>query len=269
MIVNFLMGGKLGDFLHSMFAVKQICQHKNAKANVYMYDIGWEFGIENTCDELKPILEQQDYINSLNVLESEKYHLEPIQNQAQNTPITIFDEKLLQEGYIDLGRYIASPWLWKECWSDLYSKTFDFSISGDYQWIKYDKINPKIENKILIQRKANIKRNPKFPYREIIDNYGKENILFISSSDTDYEEFPYKDEIPFYKLKTLDEWFTAMNSASMVIANLSAPAVMSHALDKVRIIELDETPDQFHCIGEEKYSQNVKWFVNEINNNLK
>ena len=34
--MNFLMGGKLGDFLHAMFAVKHTCQSKNITANVYI-----------------------------------------------------------------------------------------------------------------------------------------------------------------------------------------------------------------------------------------
>jgi hypothetical protein len=58
---NFLMGGKLGDFLHSIFAVKQICQHKNIKADIYMYDIGWEFGIKNTYDDMTSSL---TYLNA-------------------------------------------------------------------------------------------------------------------------------------------------------------------------------------------------------------
>jgi hypothetical protein len=34
MYSNFLMGGKLGDFLHAMFAVKHLCLKNNTKANV-------------------------------------------------------------------------------------------------------------------------------------------------------------------------------------------------------------------------------------------
>jgi hypothetical protein len=258
---NFLMGGKLGDFLHSIFAVKQICQHKNIKADIYMYDIGWEFGIKNTYAELKPILEQQDYINSLNILQN--YNLDPIQNPQQSTPIEVKDEKILAEGYIDLGNYIRSPWLYRACWSDIYSRTFDFPINEEYQWIKYDKINPDLKDKVLIQRKANVMRNPAFPYEHIIDEYGTDNVLFVSSTEKDYNEFPYKDKIEFYKVITLDEWFTAINSASVVVANLSAPAVMAHAMDKQRIIELPIEPDAYHCMGEEQYSKNIHWFLNE------
>ncbi len=232
------MAGKLGDFLHAMFAVKHICQHNGSKANVYMYDIGWEFGIENTHAELKLILEQQPYINELLISEGPK------------------------EGSIDLGQYINSNWLYRTCWSNIYSRTFNFSINPEYKWINWDKISPELQGKVLVQRKANSMRNPNFPYRELLDQYGKENILFISSNENDYNEFLYKDEIPFYKVRTLDEWFTAMNSAKLVVANLSAPAVMASALDKPRVIELPNAWDSAHYMGEEKYSKNVRWFLN-------
>jgi hypothetical protein len=237
MVNSFSMGGRLGDFLHALFAVKHICQQKEIKANVYMYDIGWEFGIENTWAELKPILEQQDYINELLISDGP------------------------YPGSIDLGQYINSPWLYKACWSELYSKTFNFPINEEYKWINWSKINPDLEGKVLIQRKANVMRNPSFPYDSVLDEYGDENILFISSNINDYNEFPYNNRIKFYKVTTLDEWFTAINSASLVVANLSAPAVMAHALDKLRIIELPHTPDAYHCMGEEKYSKNAHWFL--------
>jgi ADP-heptose:LPS heptosyltransferase len=238
MVSSFSMAGKLGDFLHAMFAVKHICQHNGSKANVYMYDIGWEFGIENTHAELKPILEQQPYINELLISDGPK------------------------EESIDLGQYINSNWLYRTCWSNIYSRTFNFSINPEYKWINWDKINPELQDKVLVQRKANGMRNPNFPYRELLDQYGKENILFISSNENDYNEFPFKDEISFYKIKTLDEWFTAMNSAKLVVANLSAPAVMASALDKPRVIELPNTWDSAHYMGEEKYSKNIRWFLN-------
>jgi hypothetical protein len=261
MVNNFIMGGKLGDFLHAMFAVKNICIRDNVKANVYMCDVGWEFGIENTYAELKPILEQQNYINSLNILW--ECEIDPIQNPNQNTPVRVKNKKILEEGYTDLGNYIRSPYLYKACWSEIYSRMFNFPIHNEYKWITYDKINPDLEGKVLIQRKNNVMINPFFPYEQVLDNYGEENILFISSNKNDYDKFPYKERINFYKVTTLDEWFTAINSAELVVANLSAPAVMAHAMDKLRIIELSLTQDACHCIGEEKYSKNVNWFQNE------
>jgi len=266
MVNNFLMCGKLGDFLHAMFAVKHICYNSNIKANVYMYDIGWEFGIEHTYAELLPIMMSQDYINSFSILDS--YELDPIQTPDNNSPIRIFDQQLLSNGYIDLGGYIRSPFLYNACWSELYSKTFNFPIGSEYKWITHNKTNPDLIDKVIIQRKANVMRNDSFPYYDIITHYGKENVVFISSTDRDYNEFEHNSGIEFYKVTTLDDWFTAINSAALVIANLSAPAVIAHAMDKERIIELPYMIDAVHCIGEENYSKNIHWYLTETQNNL-
>jgi hypothetical protein len=260
------MGGKLGDFLHAMFAVKQICVNKKIKANIYMYDIGWEFGIKNTYSELLSIMLKQDYVNSFNILES--CEIDPIQTAENNKPVKVLDEKLLFEGFIDLGNYIRSPWLYKACWSELYSKTFNFPISKDYSWISHEKINEELKGKVLIHRRNNpIRLNHDFPYDQIIDQY-KERLLFVSGNENDYESFQYKNKVPFLKVVTLEDWFTSINSCDMIISNLSSPAVMAHSIDKLRIVELPNIIDSIHCIGEEKYSNNVHWYINEKHHNL-
>jgi hypothetical protein len=264
MYSNFLMGGKLGDFLHAMFAVKHLCLKNNTKANVYMYNIGWEFGIQNTYAELTPIMAQQDYINSLNILT--EYELDPIQTPEKNSLIKIYNDKLLSEGYIDLGTYVNSPYIYKTCWSELYSKTFDFSISGEYNWISYDKKINELSDKVLIHRRYNpIRLNHYFPHNQILEEY-KDKVIFISSSEKDYKE--YGKNIPFLKVSTLDEWFTCINSCSLMVSNLSSPAVIAHAMDKLRIIELPNIIDAAHCIGEEKYSKKIYWYMDEKYNNL-
>lgn len=262
---NFIMGGKLGDFLHSMFAVKQMSERDGIKANVYMCDFGWEFGVETTHSELQPIMMKQDYMESFEILR--ECEIDPIQRPEQSTPIRVKNQKILSEGYVDLGSYIRSPWLYKACWSEIYAKTFGFQIQGDYAWIKWDVINPDLVGKVLIHRRYNpVRMNPEFPYDQIITEYG-DRVVFISSSDKDYEEFNRKD-IPFLKVKTLEDWFTSVNSCDLIISNLSGPAVMAHALDKLRIIELLNIIDSRHCVGEEKYSNKVKWFISEDFHNL-
>jgi ADP-heptose:LPS heptosyltransferase len=92
--------------------------------------------------------------------------------------------------------------------------------------------------------------------------------VFISSSDKDYENFLHKDSMPFYKVKTLEEWLTAINSCALFISNLTGPAAMAHALDAPRLIELPDTLDAAHCIGEEKHSSKIHWYLNNQLNNL-
>ena len=43
---------------------------------------------------------------------------------------------------------------------------------------------------------------------------------------------------------------------------------MAHAIDKLRIIELPNLIDSAHCIGEERYSKNIHWYLNNNHHNL-
>jgi hypothetical protein len=263
--LNFLSGGKLGDFIHALYAIRGICLDKNAKADLYLYDIGWEFGIENTYNELYPILIQEEYINSFNILTD--YHLEPIQNPQQNTPIQINNLKIKDKGYIDLGDYIRSPYLYQKCWSELYADTFNFKIPSVYRWLNFKSIDTTLSETVLVHRKHTTRLNSDFIYDDILNEY-EDKLVFISSNIKDYENFPYKDKMPFLHITTLEQWLTAINSCALFISNLTAPAALAHALDVPRMIELPYTVDYKHCTGEEKYSDNVYWYLNQEVNNL-
>lgn len=261
--MNFISGGKLGDFLHSLFAVKNLCDQQNCKANIYMVDIGWDFGIENTYRELYPILKSQDYINDIFILT--EYYLDPVQNPFQNSPIQIFNKTLIEEGYI-FNNYLNSSLLYNNCWSEIYQDLFKFT-SIEAKWLNYNHVDTLLQGKILIHRKNNDMKNDTFPYDQICEQY-QNNMIFISSNITDYEAFPWKEKMPFRHINTLHDWFTSINSCDMMISNLTGPAVIAHALDKRRIIELPNRADSIHCMGEEKYSDNIFWYLDKYTHNL-
>lgn len=263
---NFIMGGKLGDFILSMYAVKNICERDLCKANIYMYDIGWEFGITHTYGELLPIMLDQEYVNSFNVLD--ECEIDSIQHSQKNSPVRVFNSKLISEGFIDLGGYIRSPLLYKNSWSEIYSNLFNFDIKNEYTWITYEKQNLETKDKVLIHRKFSKPLNNEFPYEQILEAY-KDDVIFISSNEEDYFQFPYKDKLNFLKISSIEDWFSSINSCAMLVSNLSAPITIAHALNKLRIAELPNNGDLFHWIGESKYSENIKWFLNSEFNNLK
>ena len=118
-----------------------------------------------------------------------------------------------------------------------------------------------IENGQLVHKKS--------PFQDLINYYGKEKFLFVSTKYSDYKNFQYNNCMPFYEVDTLERWFTIINSCSMLISNLTGIAVIGHSLDKIRILELPYSDDVAHIIGEEKYSKNIFWYLNEKINNLK
>lgn len=253
--INFIMGGKLGDFIHALFAVKNICERDNVVANLYMYDIGWEHGINTAYNEIKDILLSQPYIKSFEILS--KY-------EFQKNNIHVYDEKLLNEDYIDLGDYIRSNNLYKYCWTDIFQRDYNFKIK-EYKWLFFNKTDPKFKNKVIINRRNNpVRFNPNFPYNEIMESY-KDDLIFISTLEDDYNAFPYKNKCEFYKINNIDEWFTIINSSALFVGNLSSPTSIASCLDKKRIVELPNTTDINHWIGEEKYSKNISWFFDQNN----
>jgi hypothetical protein len=140
---------------------------------------------------------------------------------------------------------------------------FGFKIK-EYKWLFFNKTDPKFKNKVIINRRNNpVRFNPNFPYNEIMESY-KDDLIFISTSDDDYNAFPYKNKCEFYKINNIDEWFTVINSSALFVGNLSSPTSIASCLDKKRIVELPNTTDINHWIGEEKYSKNISWFFDQI-----
>lgn len=263
---NILLGGKLGDFLHGLFVAKSFSLKHNVKMNIHMVDIGWEHGINSTFNELTPILQEQDYINSFSILTD--YELDPVQTPQINSPIKIFNEQLVKDGYIEFGKYLNSPLLYTTCWTEILSHTFNVPTLKDYYWIKWNHVDPRFVGKVIIHRRYNpIRQNPQFPYEQIMEQYDGQ-LVFVSTAENDYDQFPYKDRMEFVKLDTLTELFTVVNSCELIVSNLTGITTIAHALDKLRIIELPHTLDAQHCIGEEKYTSNVFWYLNEWTHNL-
>jgi hypothetical protein len=263
------MCGKLGDFTHALFGLSQTCRIKGVKANLYMYDIGWEYGIENTYRELKPILESQSYIHSFNILKN--YHLDPIQNPNQSTPIEIFDQKILSEGYIDLGAYIRSPLLFQACWSDIFAEVCGIEIDREnYQTISFNEVDPRFKDKIILHRRAaySNRLNASFPYEPIV-SFHKKDIVFISTSENDYHMFPYKAGLDFYKIGDMSDWYRVINSGKFLISNLSAPESIGRVLDVPRLIELPHDMNSYHFFTEIKYTNKMHFWQSEQVNNCK
>lgn len=266
MVVNFLIGGKLGDFLIALYGVKGYCNLHKVKAKVHLIDIGWDFGIQNTYNALLPIMNQQEYISDFCILPSEHYTLDPIQTPKQNSPIIILDEQLKRDGYIS-NNYLTSPLLYKKCWLDIYSTLYGFDVQQPTSWLTHNEIHSYYQDAVILHRKFVPERfSTEFPYEQIINSYDK--VVFVSTNEVDYLNFPYKESVEFRKIDTISDWFTAINSCRMYVGNLTGPVVIAEALDKLRILELPYNEDAHHWIGGDKYTSNLKWFLNNSIHNL-
>ena len=71
---NFTICGKLGDFVHMMFAMKHMCEKNNTQADIYLYHVegGFELGTDTAYRELLDIVMNQPFVNSFQMLENFK-----------------------------------------------------------------------------------------------------------------------------------------------------------------------------------------------------
>ena len=81
--VNILMGPKLGDLMHSLTVPAFYYRMLGIKTNFYLCERHDTFStsLERTYEELKPILEAQEYINSFEIYDPKKHTINHDLNQ--------------------------------------------------------------------------------------------------------------------------------------------------------------------------------------------
>lgn len=214
--MNFIVGGKLGDLIHTLQVVKGMTE----EANLYITnDLSYggdifSIPLEQTVGELISL--QQPYLKSVQIL---------------NGPV---------EG-INLNTWRRSPLLYKTNWTSLLKNYYKCPLPN--KWIDLSK-NNQFEDVIIIHRSLN--RHIDFPWRKIIEN---NRCLFVCSNEKEHLEFPFKVEM--YKCSLL-EMGIAINSCKLFIGNQSMPLTLASALNIPRLAELYPA-DENSYIGENMF----------------
>lgn len=246
--MNYVAGGKLGDFIHTLSVIKLFYDKTGEKGNLYLTDDrsygGDDFSLNmnTTYQDLLEIVIVQEYIDNFEILK------EPISNYInlndwRNTRISIN-----ATGPIN--------------WSHLLNVTYNCGqINGE--WIKIKDRNSKFNNKVVICRsKTKSRWNPYFPWNEIIKN---NDCVFVSQDVEEYLRFPYK--VDFYKPKSLYEFFTIISSCKIFVGNQSTPFAIANSVNVPKLCELSlQDIEQYSYIGEEKVFKDFYWISNAVNN---
>lgn len=243
--ISFVSGGKLGDFIHTLSVVKNICLKENCLANLYLSegrgDI-WTFGAENAFNDLHDLVSTQPYINSFSTEPSD-----------------------LNESFIDLNRWRtvvaeihAETGVYNACWSNLLSCVYDFSIPDSYAWIQTGN-KAEFRDKIVIHQ--SLRHYCGLPWDEIFEIPCKGRV-FVTSNIEEWNNFKHKDGVSLCLVNSVKEMAVAINSGKLFVGNQSAPFAIASALDVPRIVGLDPDPAPFY-MGEERYSDNIMWYLND------
>lgn len=231
--ISLLIGGAYGDFI-TLLSVAKYYYDNGYSVNLYLDEFGFihhGYNINEVFDELSPFIKKQTYINIFEIYNNQKID-------------------------VNLSDFRKSGHLYNNSWTDILNKTFNVNIKpGNWIFTDYD---PYFSDKILIHRSPRY-HNDNFPWDKIINTY-KDKILFISRYEEDYDIFPFKESVKYYKVNNINELSVAINSCEMFIGNQSLPLHIACALDKKMLIELGV--DINHFILEKNY-QNMGYYFDE------
>lgn len=237
----------MGDFIHSLHVVKNLCLESNCKANLFIaegYGDVWRHSLKKTFEDLKDLISQQNYIEIFGTL----------------------NRDFMPENFIDLTKWrtqlVKDEFGYVHCWTDVLTKCYNYSVPAEYKWINISTPNPITKNKIVIHRSIH-RHNGSFPWKELLESLQNEEIYFLMASDVEWQKFPYKySNIKPLHMPTVSEIANSIVECKMFIGNQSAPFSIACSLDVPRLVELDADPAAFY-MGESKYSQNISWFLNQ------
>ena len=225
--INYICGGKLGDFIHTLYVVMVNHQLSGRKGNVYITgDTKWggdvfSFDVSQTYKELYPIVMEQSYVNSFSIYTDAKID-------------------------INLNNFRRNNNILNRSWLEIMSTSFNIPLI-EKPWITIKDINENYRDKVLIHRsvlihQSTIRHLPNFP--EKLFHIIKQNKCLFIGTKEEYDIFPYKEEVPLELLPTLHEKYVAINSCKFFVGNQSSPLAMAYSINKSALGEL--TVGQFY-----------------------
>ena len=234
---SYLQEGKLGDFIHSLVVCKFNWEFFGYKADLYISNDGGHFekGLEFTYNDLKPILEKQEWLNSFNIYNGE-----------------IID--------VNLTRFRQSRFLYTTNWLEIYFKEFfdDMMPPPEYSWIELEK-DETLSDTLLINRSMkSMSEQTKGIYQGVLNEFEKK--VFICFDELQYQNFPLNDQCEMLKVNSLYEFFTKINGSKLFIGNQSGPMAWATSMNISRGIELLATIDNVHYIKDKEYYSQFDYF---------
>jgi hypothetical protein len=239
---SYLQGGKLGDFIHSLVVCKFNWDFFGYKADLYISNTGEQFekGLDFTYNDLKPILEKQEWLNSFNIHKDEQID-------------------------VNLSRFRQSRFLYTTNWLEIYFKEFldDIAPPKEFTWIEMDK-DESLSDTLLINRSLKpMSEKVNGVYQSVLNEH--QNKAFICFDVEQYNQFPLKDQCELIKVDSLYYFFKKINGSKLFIGNQSGPMAWATSMNASRGIELLATMDNVHYIKDKEYYSQFDYFQGDAN----
>jgi hypothetical protein len=232
---NFLLGGRMGDLIHQLWVIKNTPGKHDlwVTDNRASHSDGFMLPLFETCNELLPILKEQEWLKSLNSLVFDGMG---------------FDENQTGQ-WVNLNmwrRYVYSA-----SWTPLLARTFEREPNGE-PWITLPKISG-WEDRIVFHCSVHAARRGH--WNIAIDKYNDERAIFVGTWE-EYKTFGYGME--YYGPQNLKEHFDIINSCKFFVGNQSMPLAAAHAVGVPRLAILNKV-DEIAYRGEEQWHKNFYW----------
>lgn len=214
--MNFLLGGRLGDLIHMLYVVK----NTPGKHNIFITDRrdlhsdGFIYPLEKTIEELKLVLLQQEYVNSI---------------QAYT------DEEVIN---LNLWRRFA----YSDSWTNLLSKTFGVPVNNE-PWVKLKANGFEIFKTVH----CSIPEARRGDWSKVDLTDG----IFIG---TEQEKMAFGYDLFNIEPTNLFDMFQLVNQSKLFIGNQSLPLAIAHSLGVNRIAVLNEVDKAAYIGEEKIYS---------------
>jgi hypothetical protein len=218
--INILVGPKMGDLFHMLIVPKYYHYFFNIKTNLYVIEKYDKFttSLEDTYNQLKPIVTAQEWCNSFNIYKN--------------------DVRI----DVDLNAFRWNGlWATRPFWAIFLHTAFPNqpNVPKNFASIKWAK-NEEYSNTLVVSRRDIFPFND-FVEKQYLSVFEKfENKIFLAFDPAQYEAFPLKDHLELVVVKNLSEQLEILNGSKMNLLNCSGPLCIASALNAPRIIETGE-----------------------------
>lgn len=215
--IIYVSGGKLGDFINQLSVINEYFYKTGRKGILYIKELemhGDRFttGYIQTYHDTYKLIQNQRYIREYKIYNNEKYH-------------------------IDLS-YWRHTLDFSKNWKKIFNENY-FINWGSHKWIDIG-IDTKWNDTIIINITSYrfIGNGLIELLKNMIDANKTSQFYFISFDNDTYNNFIEKTRIniPLYKLETIEELATIINSCKFAYMNLSAMQVLCNSVYKDHII---------------------------------
>lgn len=246
------MGGRFGDFMHSLVVCDYLYKFYSKKVNLYIGNVNDEVdhfwnGPEYTRNDLLSVMLKQPYINSFEVYAG-------------------------QQMDFYLSSFRTSIHIDKCGWTDLFLKTFlpiDKRIKDNV--VIHTDVLEEYKDIVVIHERPERSTMDAYPlYESLVNNY---ECVFLTQIDWWYDEFSLKHKVKRVIPQSGVDLLNILNSCKYYIGNQTGVTAAAHMLNTPRTIicrnrehstgvEI-KLKDQMHYIGELPYYSNLSVFISD------